>query len=328
MRKLLLACQGIERKIMVGGDCNVIMDEAERDVLGVMRSSGLEQEHDSRALVTQVLDTIEGAFNRQGAVVGLSTGFHGLDKMTGGLHPGEMFVLAARPSQGKTSLAMNVAEHVALGQGKSVGVFSLEMTAKSLMQRMVCSRAGLDLARVRDGRLNEADFPKLATVAGAIGASSLHIDDASGLTILQLRAKARRWHQRFGLALLVVDYLQLIRSPRHGDRREREVADVSQGLKALSKELGVPVLVLSQLNRGVERERDGKPKLSDLRESGAIEQDADAVALLSVDTASLDECGPYDGIPMTLNLAKQRNGPTGTVKLVFHRGHTRFEDAE
>jgi replicative DNA helicase len=323
LRKLLLVCQSVERKIIAGeNEAKALLDEAERDVLGVVGADVSKDEKDSRALVHDVMETLEECFNRQGAISGLPTGYLDWDRMTGGMHPGEMVVLAARPGLGKTSLAMNIVDNVAVEGGKHVGVFSLEMTGQSLMNRLVCSRSRMDLARVRDGRFHESDFPKMSNAAGRLASAPIHIDDSSGLTILQLRAKARRWHHRYGLSLIVVDYLQLVSSPRRGDRREREVADISSGLKALSKELGVPVMVLSQLNRSVEG-RDGPPRLSDLRESGSIEQDADAVALLSVDQN--ESAGINDGIPMVLNLAKQRNGPTGVVPLVFLRNYTRFE---
>jgi replicative DNA helicase len=323
LRRLLFTCQGLERRI-AGGEVAVeaLLDDAEKEVLGVQTARDGDKMDDSRTLVGKTLDTIEACFERGGAISGLPTGYIDLDRKTAGLHKGEMFVLAARPSMGKTSLAMNIAENVAVDQGKQVGVFSLEMTSESLMQRMMCSRARLDLSRVRDGKLHEADFPKLSTVGAALAGAGIHIDDSSSLTILQLRARARRMHQRFGLSLLVVDYLQLCRSPGRGKTREREVADISAGLKSLAKEMMIPVLVLSQLNRGVEREKGGTPRLSDLRESGAIEQDADVVALLHREEQDSPD---YNGVPMTLLIAKQRNGPTGPVPLTFMRQYTRFE---
>src|SRR4029079_8184902 len=218
---------------------------------------------------------------RQGMLTGIETGFTDLDKMTTGLHPGEMIVIAARPSGGKTSLAMNIAEHVAIDQKLPVGVFSLEMTAESLVLRMLCSRSRVNLRSVREGFLAERDFPKMTNSAGKLASAPLFIDDSSGLSILQLRAKARRMHQQFGIKLFVIDYLQLLHSTsKRADNRQQEISDISSGIKSLAKELNVPVIVLSQLNREVEREKGRPPRLSDLRESGAIEQDADLVGLL------------------------------------------------
>src|SRR5204863_8141147 len=235
------------------------------------------------------------------------------DKLTTGLHPAEMIVIAARPSVGKTSLAMNIAESVAIDQKLPVGVFSLEMPADSLVLRMLCSRSRVNMRNVRDGFLAERDFPKLTGAAGKLANAPLFIDDSSGLSILQLRAKARRMHQQYGVKLFVIDYLQLLHSSsRKVDNRQQEIADISGGIKALAKELQVPVIVLSQLNREVEKEKGRAPRMSDLRESGSIEQDADLVGLLYRATQSEDEEAsnePSDAIPINLLIAKQRNGP-------------------
>src|SRR5213076_3565840 len=216
-----------------------------------------------------------------------------LDKMTSGLHEGEMIVIAARPSMGKTSLAMNIAEHVAIDLRLPVGVFSLEMTADSLVLRMLCSRSRVDLRNIRDGFLAERDFPKLTGAAGKLAGAPLFIDDTPGLSILQLRAKARRMVQQYGIKLFVVDYLQLLHSTsRRAENRQQEIADISNGIKALAKELKVPILVLSELNRELEKDGNRKPRLSDLRESGSIEQDADLVALLYKPSGGEDDDGP------------------------------------
>jgi replicative DNA helicase len=254
--------------------------------------------------------------------------------MTSGLHPGEMIVIAARPSMGKTSLAMNIAEHVAIDQKLPVGVFSLEMTASSLVLRMLCSRSRVNLRNVRDGFLAERDFPKITGSAGKLAGAPLFIDDSSALSILQLRAKARRMAQQYGIKLFVIDYLQLLHSTaRRAENRQQEIADISNGIKSLAKELNVPVIVLSQLNRELEREKNRKPRLSDLRESGAIEQDADLVGLLYKPSSDEDEemgGGGGEGqeaVPVNLLIAKQRNGPTGDVNLTFLKAFTRFESA-
>src|SRR5262249_23178795 len=232
-------------------------------------------------LVKKAINTIEDYHQRQGMLTGLATGFTDLDKMTSGLHGGEMIVIAARPSMGKTSLAMNIAEHVAIDQRLPVGVFSLEMTSESLVLRMLCSRSRVNMRNVREGFLAERDFPKLTGAAGKLAGSPIFIDDSSGLSILQLRAKARRMHQQYGIKLFVIDYLQLLHSTsKRAENRQQEISDISSGIKALAKELEVPVIVLSQLNREVEREKGRAPRMSDLRESGAIEQDADLIGLL------------------------------------------------
>jgi len=264
---------------------------------------------------------------------GLGTGFPDLDRMTDGLHGQEMIVIAARPSMGKTSLAMNIVEHVVLEQNLPAGVFSLEMSAESLVLRMLCSIARVNLRSIREGFMSEADFPKLTSAAGRLAKAKLLIDDSAGLSILDLRARARRMHQQHGVKLFVIDYLQLLHSTsrRSQDNRQQEIADISSGIKALAKELKVPVLVLSQLNRELEKDKSRKPRLSDLRESGAIEQDADVVGLLYKPTASDDEDGAQaeeaDGLPVNLLIAKQRNGPTGDINLTFLKSYTRFESA-
>jgi len=210
-------------------------------------------------------------------------------------------------------------------------VFSLEMTAESLVLRMLCSRSRVNLRNIREGFLAERDFPKLTNAAGNLAKAPLYIDDTSGLSILQLRAKARRMWQQHGIKLFVIDYLQLLHSTaRRAENRQQEIADISNGTKALAKELKVPIIVLSQLNREMEREKNRKPRLSDLRESGAIEQDADVVALLYKPSSGDDEDGgapEQDAVPVNLLIAKQRNGPTGDVNLTFLKSYTRFETA-
>ena len=232
------------------------MDEVERDILRISESRVQSQTATIKDLVNKAINTIEDFHQRQGMLTGIGTGFTDLDKMTSGLHAGEMIVIAARPSMGKTSLAMNIAEHVRIEQNLPVGVFSLEMTADSLVLRMLCSRSRVNLRNVRDGFLAERDFPKLTGAAGKLAKAPLYIDDSSGLSILQLRAKARRMAQQYGIKLFVIDYLQLLHSTsRRADNRQQEIADISNGIKSLAKELMVPVVVLSQLNREIEREK-------------------------------------------------------------------------
>src|SRR5271169_3722688 len=317
LRKMIQTCTEVVGRVYdYEGEVDALLDEVERDILRISESRVQTQTTTIKDLVKKAITTIEDFHQRQGMLTGVGTGFTDLDKMTSGLHGGEMVVIAARPSMGKTSLAMNIAEHVAIEQRLPVGVFSLEMTADSLVLRMLCSRSRVNLRNVRGGFLAERDFPKLTGAAGKLPNAPLFIDDSAGLSILQMRAEARRMAQQYGIKLCVVDYLQLLHSTaRRAENRQQEIADISSGIKSLAKELNVPVVVLSQLNREVEREKGRPPRLSDLRESGAIEQDADLVGLLYRPTRGEDEDSSVDqsneAMPVNLLIAKQRNGPAG-----------------
>lgn len=308
-----------------------VIDRTERKILDVRR-------HQNQTLTPKITELVSGAINkieechlRGGGVTGLATGFIDLDKLTSGLQPAEMVVIAARPSMGKTSLAMNIAEYVAIELKLPVGIFSLEMTAESLVLRMICSRARVNLKNVRDGFMAERDFPKITRTAGRLSQAPIHIDDTKGLSIMQLRAKGRRMQQQYGIKLLVVDYLQMLndqRSDRRFENRQQEVSNISNGLKCLAGELNIPVLVLSQLNRDVEREKNRKPRMSDLRESGAIENDADFIGLLYKAKNGDDDDEDAEAIPVNLMIGKQRNGPSNVdVHLTFLKCYTRFESA-
>jgi replicative DNA helicase len=334
LRKMIHTCTDVVGRVYdYEGEVDALMDEVERDILRISESRVQSHDDSIKDLVKKAINTIEDYHQRQGMLTGVGTGFTDLDKMTSGLHPGEMVVIAARPSMGKTSLAMNIAEHVAIDQKLPVGVFSLEMTSESLVLRMLCSRSRVNLRNVRDGFLAERDFPKLTGAAGKLANAPLFIDDSSGLSILQLRAKARRMTQQHGIKLFVIDYLQLLHSTaRRAENRQQEIADISSGIKSLAKELGVPVIVLSQLNRELEREKNRKPRMSDLRESGSIEQDADLVGLLYKPSSGDDDENAggneeTEAVPVNLLIAKQRNGPTGDVHLTFLKPYTRFENA-
>ena len=332
LRRMIQTCTSVVSRVYEHeGEVDALLDEVERDVLHISEERAETDTRTIKELVRKAITTIEDFHQRQGMLTGLATGFPDFDKLTSGLRGGEMIVIAARPSMGKTSLAMNIAEHVALEERLPVGVFSLEMTAESLVLRMLCSRSRVNLRSIRDGFLAERDFPKLTGAAGKLSGSPLFVEDSPALSILQLRAKARRMHQQHGIKLFVVDYLQLLHSTaRRAENRQQEIADISNGIKALAKELSVPVIVLSQLNREVEKERNRKPRLSDLRESGAIEQDADLVALLYKPNSGDEDDGGGSGVgsdseQVNLLIAKQRNGPTGEVELTFLKGYTRFE---
>ncbi|WCJ58893.1 replicative DNA helicase [Fontisphaera persica] len=339
LRKLLHACTDIIQNVYdYKGDVDALLDQVETDILRLSEERVEEKSMKMHDLVMRSIQIIEERHQRKGQITGLSTGFPDLDDMTTGLHGGEMFIIAARPSIGKTSLAMNIAEHVALELKQPVGIFSLEMTAESLVLRMMSSRARVNAQNLRSGFLNYEDFQRLTQHAAELSQAPLYIDDTANLSILQLRARARRLHQQYGIQLFVIDYLQLLHSTssRALENRQQEIADISKGIKALAKELNVPIIVLSQLNREMEK-RESKPRLSDLRESGSIEQDADVVGLLyRADPKSPYKAAPMDGdesgemmqaeaIPVNLLIAKQRNGPTGDIRLMFVKGYTRFE---
>ena len=336
LRKMIHTCTDVVGRVYdYEGEVDALMDEVERDILRISESRVDQKSNTIKELVKKAISQIEDFHQRQGMLTGVATGFTDLDKMTSGLHAGEMIVIAARPSMGKTSLAMNIAEHVAIDQKLPVGVFSLEMTSESLVLRMLCSRSRVNLRNVRDGFLAERDFPKLTGAAGKLANAPLFIDDSSGLSVLQLRAKARRMAQQYGIKLFVIDYLQLLHSTsRRAENRQQEIADISNGVKALAKELSVPVIVLAQLNRELEKDKSRKPRMSDLRESGAIEQDADLIGLLYKPSSGDDEDGSaggggeeQDAVAVNLLIAKQRNGPTGDVNLTFLKSITRFENA-
>jgi replicative DNA helicase len=334
LRRMIATCTDVVGRVYdYEGDVETLLDEVEKEILRINESRAQSSTATVKELVGKAILTVENYFGRQGTLNGLGTGFPDLDRMTDGLHGQEMIVIAARPSMGKTSLAMNIVENVVLEQNLPAGVFSLEMSAESLVLRMLCSIARVNLRSIREGFMSEADFPKLTSAAGRLAKAKLLIDDTAGLSILDLRARARRMHQQHGVKLFVIDYLQLLHSTsrRSQDNRQQEIADISSGIKALAKELKVPVLVLSQLNRELEKDKSRKPRLSDLRESGAIEQDADVVGLLYKPNAGDDEDGvpaeEADGLPVNLLIAKQRNGPTGDINLTFLKSYTRFESA-
>lgn len=311
------------------GDVKTLVDTIESHIFKISESRVSKTLPEIKEQVLLAIDAIEGMHKNKGALTGLSTGFSVLDQLTDGMHASEMIVIAARPSMGKTALAMNVAEHVAIDLQQAVGIFSLEMSSQQLVQRVLCSRAKVDLKKVRDGFMGSKDMKNLSRAADALSKSKIYIDDTAGLSILELRAKARRLKDRHNLSLIIIDYLQLLRSNsrRAQDNRQIEIAEISAGIKALAKELSLPVIVLAQLNRESEKRSDGKPRISDLRESGSIEQDADLVGLLyrSAYFEKDDALRSEKEGEAELIIAKQRNGPTGEVPLTFLKEYTRFE---
>ena len=327
------ATESVRRAYEEQDEVNNLLDEVEQRIFAVGEDRFKGEMLSMKEQVISTLESIEKLFENKGAITGVSTGFRDLDKLTSGLHSSEMIVIAARPSMGKTALAMNIAEHAAIEVKLPVAIFSLEMSAQQLVQRMLCSRARVNLAKTRDGFLGEADFPKLTHAASKLAEAKIFIDDSAGLTILELRAKARRLKAQQNVQLIIVDYLQLLRSTsrRAQDNRQLEISEISAGLKGLAKELKIPIIVVAQLNRNPEiRTGSGKgvPRLADLRESGSIEQDADLVGLLVREEYYADsdeERTELEG-KAELIIAKQRNGPIGQVKLTFLKDFTRFED--
>jgi replicative DNA helicase len=260
-------------------------------------------------------------------VTGVPTGFTKLDEMTSGLQPSDLIILAGRPSMGKTALALSIAQYAAIEKRETVAIFSLEMSKEQLVLRMLCSEARVDAHKLRSGFLGRADWPKLTSAAGRLAEAPIYIDDSPAMTVLEMRAKARRLKAERGLGLVIVDYLQLMRGRGGADNREQEISDISRSLKALAKELAIPVIALSQLSRAVDtRGGDKKPQLSDLRESGAIEQDADVVMFIFREEV-YRQTEENHGIADIL-LRKQRNGPTGEIQMAFIDRYTRFENLE
>jgi replicative DNA helicase len=301
-----------------------LLEEAQRDILllaeGTLRSGFIHM----REVATPALDYIDKIHQNKELITGLATGFDKIDEMTSGLQESEMIVVAGRPSMGKTAFAINVAQHAAVQLGKTVGIFSIEMSRQQLFLRMLCGQARVDAHQLRTGRLGASDWEKLTRALEEITRAPIYIDDTAGISIFEMRAKARRLHAEMGLDLIVVDYLQLLRGRDRVENRTQEISEISRSLKALAKELKVPVIAVSQLSRATEQ-RGGthRPMLSDLRESGAIEQDADVVMLLFREEYYKPDNPELEGLAEVI-IAKQRNGPTGTAELTFIRSYTRF----
>jgi replicative DNA helicase len=321
----------IGRAFECNGDVSVFIEELGQDVhelvQGALQQDGETGTRSAKQLVIKAQSTLEEIYQNKGKVIGLATGIVDFDNLTGGLRPGHMVVIAARPSVGKSSMAMGIADYVSVDLKKPVGVFSLEMPADELMLRMICSRARVNSRNASSGWLNDDDFPKLTGAATKLMTAPLYIDDGSGLSILQVKAKARQMQQLYGIKLFIIDYIQLLHSTnRKAQNREQEISDISGGIKELAKELSVPIIVLAQLNREIEkRGPTSKPRLADLRESGKIEQDADIVAMLYRIKEDEGVASHSEVTLINLLVAKQRSGPTGEIPLVFQKGYTKFE---
>jgi replicative DNA helicase len=304
-----------------------LIDQAERKIFGLAERRLRPSFAPVKQIVKSAFETIERLYEKKERVTGVPTGFTDLDDMTSGLQPSDLIILAGRPSMGKTALALSIALYAAIEKRETVAIFSLEMSKEQLVLRMLCSEARVDAHKLRSGFLGKADWPKLTGAAGRLSEAAVYIDDSPAMTVLEMRAKARRLKAEHGLGLVIVDYLQLMRGRSDADNREQEISDISRSLKALAKELSIPVIALSQLSRAVEtRGGDKKPQLADLRESGAIEQDADVVAFVfreEVYRPTEENHGLADIV-----VRKQRNGPTGEVRLAFIDRYTRFENLE
>ncbi|WP_350295635.1 replicative DNA helicase [Limnohabitans sp. Rim8] len=329
LRKLVTASDEIATNAFnpQGRAVDKILDEAEQKIFNIGEEGSRNKQgfQSMDTLVVELMDRVQEMADNPNDITGVPTGFYDLDRMTSGLQAGDLVVLAARPSMGKTALAVNIAEHVALNEGLPVAVFSMEMGASQLAVRVVGSIGRIDQGHLRTGKLSDEEWPRLADAIDRLRTVSLHIDETPGLTTSELRANARRLARQCGkLGLIVVDYLQLMTgSTAGGDNRATELGEISRGLKMLAKELQCPVIALSQLNRSVEQRTDKRPMMSDLRESGAIEQDADIIMFIYRDDYYNKE-SKEPGIAEII-IGKQRNGPTGTVRLTFLKPLTRFE---
>lgn len=316
-----------------GKDSSQLLDEAESKIFqiaetGARRDQGLLE---IKPVLARVFERIDHLYHRDNPsdVTGVPTGFTDLDKMTAGLQPGELVVIAGRPSMGKTALALNIAEHVAVDNGLPVAIFSMEMSGTQLAMRLLGSISKVDQHKMRTGRLNDEEWSKLSEAIGKLHDTPIYIDEAGALNALEVRARARRLKRQFSkLGLIVIDYLQLMSSsnPKAGENRATEISEISRSLKAMSKELDVPVIALSQLNRAVDQRPDRRPVMSDLRESGAIEQDADVIMFIYREVVYKPDLPEEQRGVAEVIVGKQRNGPIGTVRLTFRGQHTRFDN--
>jgi len=304
-----------------------LLSEAEKSILEVaQRKNSGEFQHIKDVLV-KTYDNIEMLNSRVGDITGIATGFAELDRMTAGFQRNDLIIVGARPSVGKTAFALNIAQNVATKTGENVAIFSLEMGAEQLVMRMLCAEGNIDAQRLRTGALTDEDWGKLTMAMGSLASAGIYIDDTPGVRVGDIRAKCRRLKQEHGLGMIMIDYLQLILgNGRSGENRQQEVSEISRSLKQLARELQVPVIALSQLSRGVEQRQDKRPMMSDIRESGSIEQDADIVAFLYRDDYYDKESENKNIIEIII--AKQRNGPTGTVQLAFVKEYNKFVNLE
>ncbi len=306
------------------GNISQLIDDAERLVFEVTNRRVAGTYTHVRDIVAASIEKIDMLYQKKAHVTGVPTGFIQFDTMTAGLQPSDLIIVAGRPSMGKSAFAIGMAEYASMAEKIPTAVFSLEMSKEQLVQRMLCSHARVDAHKVRTGFLSPSDWPKLTAAAGKLSEAPIFIDDTPGISVMELRAKARRLKSQHDIQFVILDYLQLMRGSGYTESRQQEISDISRSLKALARELNLPILAISQLSRAVESRTDHRPQLSDLRESGAIEQDADVVALLMREEY-YNPTPENQGIAEVI-LAKQRNGPVGSVKLTFLKEYTRFEN--
>ncbi len=333
LRKLIDSATDIVREAYdaPAGEVDDTLDRAEQRIFQIAQASQRQGFVWIKEILWPTFERIEELQSRPGSVTGVPSGFPDLDNLTAGFQKGDLIIVAGRPSMGKTALAMNIVQHAAIDKEVPVAVFSLEMSKEALVQRLLCAEGRVDSGRLRRGRLQDDEYARLATAAGHLNTAPIWIDDSPAITALELRAKARRLAAEVDLGLIVVDYLQLMTGPRKAENRQQEISAISRSIKAVSKELNVPVVALSQLSRAPEQRTDKRPLLADLRESGAIEQDADLVLFVYREEAYrkpddlVDESGESIEGKVELIIGKQRNGPTGRVDLYFHKSYTLFE---
>jgi replicative DNA helicase len=327
LRRLIRTATGIAQDGYSREDeVEVLLNEAEKTIMEVAQRKNAGAFQNIKDVLVQTYDNIELLHDRKGDVTGIPTGFMELDKMTAGFQRNDLIIVAARPSVGKTAFALNIAQNVATKTDENVAIFSLEMGADQLVMRMLCAEGNIDAQRLRTGSLTPEDWGKLTMAMGSLSNSGIYIDDTPGIRVSEIRAKCRRLKQEAGLGMILIDYLQLIQGSGRSDNRQQEVSEISRTLKELARELKVPVIALSQLSRGVEQRQDKRPMMSDIRESGSIEQDADIVAFLYRDDYYDKESENKNIIEIII--AKQRNGPVGTVSLAFVKEYNKFVNLE
>jgi len=308
------------------GDVDEVLDQAERAIFEISENKIKPSFYSIKEMIKHSFKTIERLYEKKELITGVPTGFEGIDRFTSGFQLSDLVIIAGRPSMGKTSFALNIAQYAAIEASVPVGIFSLEMSKEQLSLRMLCSEAKVDAQRLRTGFLSESDWPKLTRAVGSLSEAPIFVDDTPALSILEMRAKARRLKSEKGLGLIIVDYLQLMRGRVNVERREQEISEISRSLKALAKELNLPVVALSQLNRRVEERHDKRPQLADLRESGAIEQDADVIIFIYRDEIYNKSEDNENKGNAEIIIGKQRNGPIGMTKLAFIDKFATFEN--
>lgn len=327
LRRLIRLNEEIANTCYMGKESlEFILEDTEKRIFDLVQHRNSGDFVPIREVVMNAMDKIEKAAKNKGAVTGIPTGFIDLDYRTAGMQPSDLVLIAARPSMGKTAFVLNIAQHVAFKQNQTVAVFSLEMSKEQLVNRLFSLESRVDSQHIRTGQLNDSEWEKLIETAGVIGKSNLIIDDTPGISISELRSKCRKYKLEHNLSMIIIDYLQLMSGSGRSDSRQQEISDISRSLKAIARELSVPVLALSQLSRAVEQRPDHRPMLSDLRESGAIEQDADVVMFIYRDDYYNHDTEKKDIAEIII--AKQRNGPIGTIELAWMPNYTKFANLQ